>query len=319
MTTLRVSLFGQLHVQCSEQVVTDLYPRKLQELFCYLLIHRDRAHPRETLASLLWSDSSTAQSRKYLRQALWQLQTVTNTQGEPIIRDTLLVDPEWVQVNPDADLWLDAAVFEQVCFRVHGISGHALDAAQAQALRGAADLYRGDLLEGWFQDWCLYERERLQNMYLVILDKLMDHCELCGEYEAGLDFGFRTLRCDGARERTHRRLMRLYYLAGDRTAAMRQYDHCTEILRRELAVKPAGRTVALYEQIRSETYVGPAQLATPSTPSSPPPSLNGPDLLSSLTQLQTTLAEVQDQLQQIIRAIEVAEQDPPCSARRRGS
>jgi len=27
------------------------------------------------------------------------------------------------------------------------------------------DLYQGDLLEGWYQDWLLCERERLQNMF----------------------------------------------------------------------------------------------------------------------------------------------------------
>ncbi|NIN69138.1 MAG: hypothetical protein GTO63_31510, partial [Anaerolineae bacterium] len=82
---------------------------------------------------------------------------------------------------------------------------------------------------------CLYERERLQNMYLAILDKLVSYSEVQGAYEAGLGYGSRILSYDGARERTHRRLMRLYYLAGDRTAALRQYDSCVEALRRELA------------------------------------------------------------------------------------
>jgi two-component SAPR family response regulator len=91
-------------------------------------------------------------------------------------------------------------------------------------------LYHGDLLEDWFQDWCLYERERLQNIYLAALDKLMDYCEASRDYDAGLAYGTRILRHDLARERTHRRLMRLYYLAGDRTSALRQYDRCVQIL-----------------------------------------------------------------------------------------
>jgi len=40
-------------------------------------------------------------------------------------------------------------------------------------LQEAVRLSYADLLEGWYQDWCLYERERLQNIYLLILDKLM--------------------------------------------------------------------------------------------------------------------------------------------------
>ena len=34
-------------------------------------------------------------------------------------------------------------------------------------------LYRGDLLTGWYQDWCLIERERYQCMFVSLLDKLM--------------------------------------------------------------------------------------------------------------------------------------------------
>jgi hypothetical protein len=38
-------------------------------------MHRDRAHTREELAVLLWPDASATLARKYLRQALWQLQS----------------------------------------------------------------------------------------------------------------------------------------------------------------------------------------------------------------------------------------------------
>jgi DNA-binding SARP family transcriptional activator len=119
-------------------------------------------------------------------------------------------------------------------------------------LQNAVDLYRGDLLEGWYQDWCLFERQRLLNMYLAMLDKLMGYCEAHQEYESGILYGMRILRYDQAQERTHRRLMRLHYLTGDRTAALRQYESCVAALKEDFGVGPARRTVALYEQIRSD-------------------------------------------------------------------
>jgi len=69
---------------------------------------------------------------------------------------------------------------------------------QAQFLRAAVSLYSGDLLEGWFQDWCLYHRERLQSIYLTMLDKLIAFCEFHHEYENGLALGEHLLRQDGA-------------------------------------------------------------------------------------------------------------------------
>ncbi len=304
MTALRVFLLGEFHVQSGEQDLTDLYPRKLQELFCYLLLCRDRAHQREALAGQLWSDSSTAQSKKNLRQALWQLQSATDPQGSCPNRHLLLTDSDYVRLNPDADLWLDVAVLEQAFDRARGMSGRILDVPRVDALRQAVALYQSDLLEGWFQDWCLYERERLQNMYLAMLDKLIDYSEAHREYEAGLAYGTQILRYDQARERTHRRIMRLHYLAGDRTAALRQYERCVQALRRELAVKPAARTVTLYEQIRAERFPGPAQPAAtysfPPAPSAARPS----ELLDYLKQLQRALTEVQLQLQHAINTVD---------------
>jgi DNA-binding SARP family transcriptional activator len=83
-----------------------------------------------------------------------------------------------------------------------------------------------------------------------MLDKLMDYCEKHESYEEGLGLGRNILEHDRARERTHRRLMRLHYLSGDRTAALRQYHKCVASLKEDLDVEPADRTRRLYEMIR---------------------------------------------------------------------
>jgi len=309
MAMFSVRLFGKIQIQLDGEVLAGLDSRRVQELFCYLLLYRDRPHHRETLASLFWSDNPTTQSKKYLRQALWQLQSALDCQTEPISGRVLLVEPEWVRFNPAAPLWLDVVVFEQIFNRVQGVPGRALDTLRVQALRDAVDLYRGDLLEGWFQDWCLYQRERLQNMYLAMLDKLIGYCEAAGEYEAGLAYGTRILFYDQARERTHRRLMRLYDLAGDRTTALRQYDRCVEALRRELSVRPAARTVTLYEQIRAERLADRAQSPASGIVASVCTTPSWSDMLHHLKQLQTALTQAQRQLQYNIQVVELAMND----------
>ncbi len=61
MSTLRIYLFGKFCVRRNEQVLDGFDARKVQELFCYLLLHRDHSLPRKTLASLLWPDTTTVQ------------------------------------------------------------------------------------------------------------------------------------------------------------------------------------------------------------------------------------------------------------------
>jgi DNA-binding SARP family transcriptional activator len=300
VSAVRVSLFGKFDVEYGGQSVAGMEARKVQELFSHLLLYRDRPHPRETLAGLLWGDATTSRSRKYLRQALWQLQAAFEPRPGKGSPQVLLLDPEWVQINPAAALWLDVAVFEQASAQVQGIAGHALGAQHAGVLRDAVELYRGDLLEGWYQDWCVYERERLQTMFLAMLDKLVGYSEAHHEYEAGLSYGTRVLCYDGAHERTHRRLMRLHYLAGNRSAALRQYETCVAALDQELGVKPARRTVALYEQIRADRVTS----SEPGAPAREEPTTL-PQVLNRLRQFQTVLAELQLQVQQEIQAVEL--------------
>lgn len=250
MTQLSIQLFGKFTIQADGKRLGGIDSSKVQELLAYLLIYRDRPHPRESLAELLWEASSTAQSKKYLRQALWQIQQLLpKAEGEPLI----WIEPDWIRISPEAHYWLDVAEFESAFELVHGVPGHQLGDKIVALLVQAAGLYRGDLLGGWYSDWCLFERERLQNMWLATLDKLMSYCEARRDYEAGLAFGTQVLREDRARERTHRRLMRMAYLAGDRTGALRQYQRCVQALHEELSVRPGRRTQELHQQILDDT------------------------------------------------------------------
>lgn len=310
MEFLRISMFGKLKVALGEQILTDSNSRKAWELFCYLLLHRDHPHPREALANLQWDAKSTTQSKKYLRQTLWQLQSMIAPQNGQDATPVLLLDPEWVHINPQANLWLDVAAFEQAYDQVRTVPGHHLDEQLAQTLRDAVGLYRGELLAGWYQDWCLYERERFQGMYLAMLDKLLAYCEVHHEYQAGLAYGEWALRCDRARERTHRRMMRLYCLAGNRTEALHQYRRCVMALKTELGVIPAERTVALYEQIREGHLpdISATRFATASSPQATTVALA--QVLARLQRLQTDLAQAQQQVQQDIQTITTVLQDP---------
>lgn len=260
---LVIRLFGTFSVCAGDLPVRGLDGRKVQELLVYLLLHRGRPALREGLMTELWGDVDEGHARKYLRQTLWQLRAALEGAGAP--PNLLRVEAEAVTLDEDAGFWLDVKQLERASAQVQGVPGSTLSATAARTLREAVALYRGDLLEGWYTDWCLEERERLQVLYLGALTKLMAYSEAHGQYEHGLAYGSRILRCDRAREHAYRGMMRLYYRAGDRTAALRQYDRCVAILREELDVLPTRRTQALYEQIRSD------QLGEPPAGSGPQP------------------------------------------------
>lgn len=301
----RIHLFGRFRVEYGEEPVEGLGTFKVQELFSYLLVHRNRPRPREALAALLWGDMPNEKSRKHLRQALWHLQTALKSRNAAAVDQILVVEDHWVQLNTRAEIWLDVAVLEDTFAALKDKPGWALNADEKHELQAAVQVYEGELLEGSYQDWCLFERERLQNIYLAMLYKLMRYCEAHNEYEAGQLFGTRILNYDRASERTHRRLMQLQYMAGDRTAALRQYERCVIALDEDLGVKPDKRTVQLYEKIRSGEPESPGTLIQSVSTATMPSASMLNNVLGRLEDLELRLVDMRRNVRQDIRDIEM--------------
>ena len=247
MSHISVFLFGRFELH-TDHSIAMIDGHRLQELLAYLLLNMSHPQPRELVADTILHEACPEQSRRAMRQALWKLQKHL----EPM--HLLDVDPTFIGIRPASHLELDVTAFESAYEATRGQRGADLDATKAERLMAADARYRGDLLEGWYADWCLLERERLAVMHVAILNKLTAWCAWNDRYEDGVQFGHRALRHDPAHERTHRHLMRLHALAGDRCLALRQYRLCVQALREQLDVAPEARTDTLYQQIAAGSF-----------------------------------------------------------------
>jgi DNA-binding SARP family transcriptional activator len=252
---LSVRLLGGLSVCLRSGEAVRLPTRKAQALLAYLAVHPGQSHPRAKLATLLWGDAPDEQAHHRLRQALFDLRKAL-----PATRPRCLVaDARSLALNAAA-VEVDVAAFERLVTR-----------ATPAALAQAATLYRGDLLDGLavkepgFEDWLVVERERLRELALNALGKLLGHHVETGPDERAIQTALRLLALDPLREDAHRGLMRLFARQGRRGAALRQYQVCVSVLGRELGVEPEGETKRLYQEI---LRTAPAR--APGTPAAAP-------------------------------------------------
>lgn len=205
----------------------NLPTRKVQSLLAYLILHPGE-HPRETLATMFWGDSTDVQARDLLRTALKHLR-------QHLSPDLLLADRETVQLNPVFPLWADAREFEKQV---------------TTAPQSAIVLYRGDLLAGLYDEWIFPERGRLRDLYIDTLLRLAHDSRIRGECAQTIEMAKQVLALDSANERAHQDLMFCYHASGDRAAALKQYEACVRALRDELGVTPSTETTELYEEIK---------------------------------------------------------------------
>jgi DNA-binding SARP family transcriptional activator len=238
MPRLNLALLGGFQGRVDASAPLTLPTRKSQALLAFLALPPGRSHPREKLASLLWGGMREPQARSGLRQSLFTLRKAVG--AEP---PALLIDGETVALNP-ACVDVDVVEFER-----------QVAEGTPAALERAAALYRGELLEGLalqeppFEEWLLAERERLRELALEGLAKLLRHQRTTEATEAALRTGLRLLALDPLQEPVHRAVMRLYVQLGRRASALRQYQTCIGVLQRELSVEPEATTRQLYQEI----------------------------------------------------------------------
>lgn len=250
MTCARLDLFGGFQLSSADGTPIPLTARKARAVLAYLALAQGRAQPRDKLAALCWAESNAEQARSSLRQALSAARRALDdagTQGQQVV----LAEGDCLMLG---EISVDVCEFEQ-CARE----------ATLASLARAADLYRGDLLEGFhaaapaFDHWLAIERERLRGVALGALAKLLAHHEQAGATDLAIASATRLLALDPLQEGVHRALIRLYERQGRQALALKQYRLCRAALQRELGVSPEPETDALYQamlRVRREPAAG---------------------------------------------------------------
>ena len=112
MPRLEVNLLGSQQNRIDGKPLSGIKTDKARALLIYLAVERSRAHRRQALAGMLWPDYPEEGARANLRHALANLRQVLGEDGNEV--PFLLVEGETLQLNPESDLWVDAAEFERL-------------------------------------------------------------------------------------------------------------------------------------------------------------------------------------------------------------
>jgi DNA-binding SARP family transcriptional activator/predicted negative regulator of RcsB-dependent stress response len=239
VTQLIVQLLGPLRVLDAQGAEIKIPSRKSRALLAYLAAHPAESHTRERLAALLWEEADEELARTSLRQAIATLRKSL----PPCHRDAFVATNDSIALD-DAGLDCDLARFRS-----------ALACATKSALHDAANLYRGELLDGFdarssaFEEWLTSERLRVRREAARVLQALIELCVANQDADTATHACAKLLALEPLNEAAHRRMMELHAQRGAYTEALRQYRLCREALRRELDVAPEPATDQLYRAL----------------------------------------------------------------------
>ncbi|HEV7214921.1 MAG TPA: BTAD domain-containing putative transcriptional regulator [Chloroflexota bacterium] len=251
MASLEINLFGVLSLERGVQPLPPFPSRKARDLLAYLLLDHRALYSREHLADVFWPELDGDKARHCLNTTLWRLRGVLGP-AENGAFPYLRADAERIGFNPASDFRLDVAEFEVACRNAERAGLHSPD-QRALWDRTSVSLYRADLLTDCYDDWCLVARERLQQLFMRALGRLLEYHQQQRDYDTAAAYGQRILTCDPLREQVHRQLIQLYLEAGNAAGALRQYERCKEAVHRELGTDLMPETRALLPRLLGAT------------------------------------------------------------------
>jgi len=247
---VRVRLLGPPTIQRNGQA-SSVETRKALALLAFLAVER-RSHGRASLIALLWPDAGETKGRAVLRRTLHAL---TKVLPEGILR----TEQDRVALGEDPCLWIDIDQVRTTHARCVETPGRCHECPSP--LRAAVDLCSEDFLAGFtlkdsvaFDDWQFFQAEAFRRVRGCALERLIGCLSAAQDWEAAIEYASRWLAAETLDEAPHLALMRLYALAWRLSAALRQYETCRNITRKELGGEPSPGAQRLAQDIHAGRF-----------------------------------------------------------------
>jgi DNA-binding SARP family transcriptional activator/energy-coupling factor transporter ATP-binding protein EcfA2 len=211
-------------------------PLSAREAGLLAWLHLEGPSPRARLAGLLWPGGDETKARANLRQTLVRLKRAAGD----------------VLAESDGVLRLAPAV------NVAGADVARDGGPKATRLLGPLEF---DDAPG-FAEWLATRREAAEReRRRLLLARAREHRD-AGNWDAALAAAEEVLATDNAVEDAHRLRMEIFYLRGDRAAAVTAWDDCRDALRVAYGIGPSAATNELGRLVLAAEAAGQQQAAT---------------------------------------------------------
>ncbi|WP_369593426.1 BTAD domain-containing putative transcriptional regulator [Lysinibacillus pakistanensis] len=221
---------------------------KSKELFVYLYCHRNRYTPKEEIAQALWperkADSLDRDFKVVLNALLKVLEPNRNAR-----QDSFFIQRKnnMYQLQHIHFLQIDVERF----LYYYELGMEEFDPQLSNEWLLLAEVSYTDVLyaEKKQLDWLIQDREKLQSLYIEVLERLAQNATRQQNYKQAIFYAEKMLREDALWEEGYRLLMYSYYQLQNRSLALKWYQKCVQQLKKELNTTPMESTMVVYDLI----------------------------------------------------------------------
>jgi LuxR family transcriptional regulator, maltose regulon positive regulatory protein len=248
---LNVRLFGAVEIfrDPARPFTPDAWvTRRARDILCFIASRRHRRASKDTIIDTFWGEADFGSVEKNFHPTISHIRKALNS-NQPLKQNFLLYRDGDYQLNPEFSYRIDTEEFDRLVTEGDAARRAREQEAYVKSYESAAELYRGEFMQGTYDEWAEEQRSYYREQYLRLLEILAQVAQKADDWPRSMSLAHRILREDPFREDVHCHLMRAHAAQGNRVAVREQFETLRKLLRKELGVEPAAETQRVYKEL----------------------------------------------------------------------
>jgi ATP/maltotriose-dependent transcriptional regulator MalT/DNA-binding SARP family transcriptional activator len=251
ITDLTVKVLGpvEIHRDPTKPFAADAWTtRRARDIFCYIATRKNRRVPKDVLIEAFWGDEDIETIEKNFHPTISHIRKALNSR-QSLKQNFIVFRDGAYQLNPEFSYHIDTEEFSDHVSAAETAKRDKDDARLRDNLHAAYALYRGEFMEGFYEDWAEENRHFYREQFSRVLNALAKLSVADKRWTDALKYSGEILAIDPYREDLHRLVMKVLAAQSKPSAVKKHYDSMKAVLKDELGIDPAPETKRLLAEL----------------------------------------------------------------------
>jgi ATP/maltotriose-dependent transcriptional regulator MalT/DNA-binding SARP family transcriptional activator len=224
--------------------------KRARDILCFIASRRHRRASKDTIIDTFWGESDSGAVGKNFHPTVSHVRKALNS-NQPFKQNFLVYRDGDYLLSQDFPYFVDTEEFDRLLAEGESARRSGDRGRLVECFERAVELYRGDFMQGSYDDWVEEQRAYYKEQHLRMLETLAVAAQKSEDWSRSLKLAQRIIAEDQFREDVHCMIMRAQAALGNRAAVRDQYESLRKLLRKELGVEPAAATQEVFKQLMS--------------------------------------------------------------------
>jgi LuxR family maltose regulon positive regulatory protein len=251
VTDLTINMLGPVEIfrDPVRPLAADAWTTKrARDILCFIASRRHRRASKDTIIDTFWGESDFEAVEKNFHPTVSHIRKALNS-NQPLKQNFLLYRDGDYQLSPNFSYRIDTEEFDRLVSEGE-TARRARDFDRCiSSYEAAIKIYRGDFMQGSYDEWVDEQRSYYREQHLRLLEALAAVAQKSEDWPRSLQLAQEILRDDPFREDVHCMIMRAQAGQGNRHAVKEQYETLRRLLKKELGVEPSAETQKVYREL----------------------------------------------------------------------